>query len=186
MKSVAIALLAAALLAGCSGSSASTNPPADVGKTASPNAGATASSSPAPLPNFNGNFGNNRFAAVAALRLARILFAQQQYWEVYVRTTPATLDGTYDPLNAGSFDAAARQATAIDLVLATEATTAIQLYGGGGVVHEKTELTSVGSMLAAMFPNARTVNMKVFYGEASLHATAVYSGGALDYRTGFK
>jgi hypothetical protein len=126
--------------------------------------------------------GNNRVAAEAALKLGRALYAQQQYWEVQVKTQPPTLSPGYDPGNPATFDRAARAVTQIDITMATESAQAVVAFGAGGVEHEKTELTGLAKLLLSLFPSAQTIGFQVLYGESNPHAYATYEGGHLDYR----
>ena len=139
------------------------------------------SPSPPAIPDFNGRVGSNRVAAEASLRAGRALYADGEYWEVFVRTTPPQLTGTYDPGDPASATPIAAQATDIDVVMATESGAAIRLFGAGGVVHEKAEINRVVKVLTAAFPNVKNISFRVFYGEAFQHATAHYHAGVLDY-----
>ncbi|MDP9324957.1 MAG: hypothetical protein M3O87_00280 [Candidatus Dormibacteraeota bacterium] len=153
-------------------------------QSASPTPQPSQAESPVALPNYNARFGNNRVAAEAAVRVGRALYAQQQYWEVYVKSDPAALSSAFDPARPESFDAPAKEVQRIDLILATESGPSIRTYALGGVEHEKQVLVDVAKVLQAMFPAATTINLRVFYGEANLHATGTYQGGGLDYHAG--
>lgn len=173
-----LAALTAMLLAGCSLGQA-------LGaESSSPSGVPSGAVSPVPLPNYNARYGNNRVAAEAAIKVGRGLYAQQQYWEVYVKTDPPQLSGTYDPGSSQSFDDSARQVQTLELVLATESGPSIRAYATGGVSHEIEVLTGVGKTLQGLFPASSQSNIRVFYGEGSLHATATFANGQLDYHPG--
>jgi hypothetical protein len=153
-------------------------------QSASPTPQPSQAASPMALPDYNARYGNNRVGAEAAVRVGRALYAQQQYWEAYVKTDPPVLSSTFDPVRPESFDVGAKEVQRIDLILATESGPSIRMYALGGVEHEKRVLVDVARVLQALFPSASTINLSVFYGEANLHATATYQGGGLDYHAG--
>jgi hypothetical protein len=145
-----------------------------------------ASGSPIPLPDYNSRYGNNRAGALASIRVGRALYAKKQFWEVYVRTDPAVLDGAYDPERPDTFDGLAKQVTQADLVLATESAESIKILAAGGVDHEKADLTDLAKVLLATFPSVHIVKIQVYFGEGNLHSTATYQDGRLDYTAGPK
>src|SRR5258708_36284885 len=61
--------------------------------------------------------------------------------------------------------------------MATESSTAVSLFRAGGVAHEKAEITTMAALVAGLFPGATSITIQVYFGEANLYATAVYSGG---------
>ncbi|MEA2647517.1 MAG: hypothetical protein QOE92_2600 [Chloroflexota bacterium] len=177
----ALVAAAALLLGGCSlGQSLG----AESGSS-TPSTGARpqASGSPVALPNYNSRFGSNRTAAQAAVRVGRSLYAQQMYWEVYVKTDPAALAHDYDPTAPDTFTSGAQEVRSLQVILATESGTSIQLYAKAGVEQEKKVLAAVGAQLQEIFPNARTMTLQVYFGESNLHANATYAGGQLDYKS---
>jgi hypothetical protein len=153
-------------------------------ESSSPSAGPSTAASTPPLPDYNARYGNNRVAAEAAVKVGRVLFAQQQYWEVYVKTDPAQPNGEYDPARPETFDATAREVQKLDLVLATESGPTIRTYATGGVAHETQVLTDAATTLQGVFTASTQTNVRVFYGEGSLHATATFSNGKLSYQPG--
>jgi hypothetical protein len=178
------AILAAmvAVISGCS-------PGQSVGSdNGSPGPSASASPGRAPWLQPEGEFtdystrlGNNRVAAETAIKLGRHLFAQQQYWEVYVKTDPQTLKPDYDPGNPATFDRAAKGVSRVDMTIATESGPAIRAFGLGGAEHEKVQLTGLAKLLLSFFPSAKTIGFQIFFGENNLHANGIYQAGQLEY-----
>jgi hypothetical protein len=142
----------------------------------SPLAGAAAD---VPLPDFNSRLGSNRVAAEAATRLGRKLFAGGQYWEVYVRTQPATLPGHYDPADPAASAPMAALVTSTEVVLATESGGAIKAFSAGGDAHERSVLLELDAILRQAFPNLVGDSMRIFYGESFQHGTATFDHGRL-------
>lgn len=180
-RAAGLVLSAVVMLSGCSlGQALGAG-----GASPSPgNPGVDASGSPVPLPDYNSRYGNNRIGALASIRVGRALYAKKQFWEVYIRTDPAVLDGAYEPEHPESFDPLARQVNQADLILATESAESIKLLAAGGVGHEKADLTDLAKVVAAAFPSARVVKIQVYFGEGNLHSTATYQDGTLDYTPG--
>ena len=150
--------------------------------TASP--GAVTSPSPKTLPDpvlpdYNSRLGSNRVAAEAASALGRKLYAGGQYWEVYVRSTPITLPGRYDPGEPAASAPAAAAVTAAEVVIATESAAAIKVFGAGGDAHERQVLGELDAILRAAFPNLGSDNVRVFYGESFQHGVATFDHGKL-------
>ncbi|HEV1998668.1 MAG TPA: hypothetical protein VGR61_11125 [Candidatus Dormibacteraeota bacterium] len=180
-----------AIVAAASGCSLGQSVSSDTGSptpgvSGSPNAAPAPSRAPwlqpeAELTDYSTRLGNNRVAAETAIRLGRVLFAQQQYWEAYVTTDPAILKPDYDPGNLATFDRAAKEVSRVDMLIATESGPAIKAFGLGGAEHEKTELTGLAKLLLSIFPSARTVGFQVLFGENNPHANATYQAGHLDY-----
>jgi len=137
----------------------------------------------AELSDYSTRLGNNRVAAETAIKLGRSLYAQQQFWEVYVTTDPSTLKPAYDPSNPTTFDVAAKTVNRLDVLIATESGPAMKAFGAGGAEHEKTQLVGLAQQLLAMFPSAKTVGFQVFFGENNPHANATYQAGHLDYHS---
>ena len=131
------------------------------------------------LPDYNSRLGSNRVAAEAASALGRKLYAGGQYWEVYVRTTPATLPGQYDPGNPAASAPAAAAVTATEVVMASESAAAIKTFGAGGDAHERQVLGELDTLLRKAFPNLGSNNVRIFYGESFQHGVATFTGGKL-------
>jgi hypothetical protein len=168
-KRMVRAVLATVLvIAGCGG-----------GTSATPTPSPSASAADIALPDFNSRLGSNRVAAEAAATLGRHLYARGQYWEVYVRTTPPVLGGTFDPAHPELSEPAAAQATAADVIIATEAGASIKAFGAGGKPAQQATLADLDSALRKSFPALGAVTMRVFYGESYQYATAVFDKGKL-------
>jgi hypothetical protein len=180
----------ATVVSGCSlgqALSSDSGSPAPSG-AASPGAAAPTIRAPwlqpeAELSDYSTRLGNNRVAAETAIKLGRSLYAEKQYWEVYVATAPSTLKPAYDPNNPATFDLAAKTVSRVDVLIATESGQAIKTFGAGGVDHEKTELTALAQQLLSMFPAAKTIGFQVLFGENNPHANATYQAGHLDYHS---
>jgi hypothetical protein len=145
---------------------------------------ATASASPkavqqAELPNYNSRLGSNRVAAVVAARLGRSLYTSGQYWEVYLRSTPAALPAKYDPGRPQDSTVAAATVTAAEVIMATESGASIKAFQAGGQAAEKQELAKLDTGIRAAFPNTGTITFRVFFGESFQYATAVFDHGQL-------
>jgi hypothetical protein len=188
---LAAAFLGAAstLVSGCSlgQSLSSDNGSPAPGATGSPGASPT-NRAPWLLPegeltDYSTRLGNSRVAAETAIKLGRSLYAQQQYWEVYVTTNPSTLKPAYDPNNPATFDLAAKGVSRVDVLIATESGPAIKAFGAGGAEHEKAQLTGLAQQLLSMFPGAKTIGFQVLFGENNPHANATYQAGHLDYHS---
>ena len=156
------------------------------GETATPGALPSTGRAPwlqpeAELTDYSTRLGNNRVAAETAIKLGRALFAQQQYWEVYILTDPSTLRPAYDPGNPATFDRAAKGVSRVDMVIASESGPAIRAFGTGGTDHEKAQLIGLAKLLLTFFPSAKTIGFQVFFGENNLHANGIYKAGQLDY-----
>ena len=167
-----VVLLACFVVAGCGGSTSGSAP--------------RPSPSPVPevaLPDFNSRLGSNRLAAEASAGLGRVLFTKGEYWEVYVRTTPATLPGKYDPADPAASGTAAAAVTQADVIIATESGAAIKDFGSGGEAHEREVLSELDAALRKAFPSMTVDNMKVFYGESFQHGAATFTGGTLTQYT---
>lgn len=164
-----LAGVAGLLIVGCGG-----------GATATPSPSPSPSAAEIPLPDFNSRLGSNRVAAEAAADLGRLLYARGQYWEVYVRTTPPVLGGApFDPAHPGLSAPAAAQATAADVIIATEAGASIKAFSAGGKPGQQSILAELDSALRKSFPALGSVMMRVFYGESYQYATAVFDKGKL-------
>jgi hypothetical protein len=188
LAAVVLATLAS-VVSGCSlGSSLSSDSGSPApSATGSPGASAT-NRAPWLLPegeltDYSTRLGNSRVAAETAIRLGRSLYAQKQYWEVYVTTNPSVLKPAYDPNNLATFDLAARAVSRVDVLIATESGLAIKAFGAGGAEHEKVELIGLAQQLQAMFPAAKTIGFQVLFGENNPHANATYQAGHLDYHS---
>lgn len=105
-----------------------------------------------------------------------------QYWELNVRTEPVSVGAAYDPTATGPPARPAAGARSVTIFMATESAAAVSLFRAGGVSHEKAEITTAAALVAGLFPGATSVTIQVYFGEANLYATAVYSSGRLDYR----
>ncbi len=150
-----------------------------------PEAATTPSPSPTAspvIPDFNARVGSNRVASEASLQVGRVLYADGEYWEVFVRTTPPQLLGKYDPADPASAVPLAAQVTDVDIVMATESGGTIRHFGAGGVAHEKAEINLVVKTIKQAFTSVRRITFRVFYGEAFQHATATFQDGVLDYK----
>lgn len=170
------AALAIAAIATITGGCAPAGPPASA-----PRPSPTPGASPPPIPDFNARVGSNRVAAEASLKVARSLYADTEYWEVFVRTTPPQLDGKYDPADPATAAPLALQVTELDIVMATESAGTIRHFGAGGVNHERAEIRAAVNILKSAFPKATRISFRIFYGEAFQHATATYQAGVLNY-----
>ncbi|MGI8610216.1 MAG: hypothetical protein ACR2MY_13510 [Candidatus Dormibacteria bacterium] len=176
MRGLAVAAtvaLAAPALASCSGGAKATPTP-------SPSKAAVVD---VPLSDFNGRLGSNRVAAETAVLLGRKLYETGQYWEVYVRTAPATLAGKYDPADPSASAKAAAAVTQVDVIIATESGSAIKSFAAGGDAHERRILASLDTPLRQAFPNAGTETIRIFYGESFQHGVAVFNHGTLTQYT---
>jgi hypothetical protein len=131
------------------------------------------------LPDYNSRLGSNRVAAEAASALGRKLYAGGQYWEVYVRTTPITLPGRYDPGDPGAAAPGAALVTATEVVIASESAAAIKAFGTGGDPHERQVLVELDGLLRTYFPNLASNSVRIFYGESFQHGVATFQGGRL-------
>jgi hypothetical protein len=165
------AVLAAA---GCSGV-----PNTSAVATPAPTRSAATPPAEAALPDFNSRLGSNRLAAEAGALVGRRLFRKGQYWEVFIRTQPVSLPGRYDPGNPAASAPQAAQVTAAEVVLATESGAAIKAFSEGGEEHERQVLAEVDADVRQAFPNIRTDTIRVFYGEAFQHSTAIFERGRL-------
>jgi hypothetical protein len=135
------------------------------------------------LTDYSTRLGNNRVAAATAIKLGRSLYAQQQYWEVYVTTDPSTPSPAYDPSNPSTLDLAAKAVSRVDVLIATESGGAIKAFGAGGAQHEKAELIGLAQQLLSLFPAAKTIGFQVLFGENNPHSNATYQAGHLDYHS---
>jgi hypothetical protein len=186
---VLVAAFLSAVVSGCSlGQSLSSDSGSPApGGTGSPAVSATARA-PWLLPegeltDYSTRLGNSRVAAETAIKLGRSLYAQQQYWEVYVTTDPSVLKPAYDPNNPATFDHAAKGVSRVDVLMATESGPAIKAFGAGGAEHEKAQLTGLAQQLLSIFPAAKTIGFQVLFGENNPHANATYQAGHLDYHS---
>lgn len=166
--------------------SASESPAPSV--TASPVAGASPSRPPWLLAenevaDYSTRLGNNRVAAETAIKLGRSLYAEQQYWEVYVATDPSTLNPPYDPSKPATLELSSTAVRRVDVFIATESGRAIKAFGAGGVENEKAELNRLVQQLLPLFPAVKTIVFQVLYGENNPHASATFQDGHLDYHS---
>ncbi|MHB8507441.1 MAG: hypothetical protein ACYDGR_02175 [Candidatus Dormibacteria bacterium] len=176
MRRISFVLLACMpVLAGC-------GPGGSAGATPGPSPGPSASPTAAAPIDYNARGGSNRAAASAALAVARLLYADHAYWEVYVKTTPQVLPIRVDPTDPGSVVRASSGVTSVDMVTATEASNAILNFRNAGHDHEREVLLSAMELLQRDFPNTQRLTVAVFYGESHQHASGTYASGNFDYK----
>jgi hypothetical protein len=159
-----------ALLSGCSEAQVTQQQPA---ATSTPFVLSTL-----PPIGFNHRYGNNPVAAADAFALERKLFAQRDYWEVGVRTDPATA-GYAVETDPTATKAARAKFTDMFVVIASESVPTLRSLLLAGDAGQKTYCQGIVEQLRALgYTGLTKVNMSVYFGETDRHATLDWTPSA--------